>query len=239
MERNKKNLCWLNADRQQIKRGGIKNLTFKAILTCTSQTKSDNTLTSLKGKCRSHTFLGGGGGFLFCPSFSSRFSLKLFFVSVSDSTTKKWWHFSHLTKRVEAGKEGDGATIRDEDQRRDLIKSLKENESEFKQIHASQEHCMGMCKASWKQLQDMCLFTMMCDKSIKPPEKLCLFAIGFLFEQNVTLGGKTRYKQDTHCAAAACNNFSTDLQTCAPQVPTKMPFHNVLARYLDELNNHP
>ena len=38
---------------------------------------------------RIFTFLGGGGGFLFCPNLSSLFSLKLFLESVSDKTTKK------------------------------------------------------------------------------------------------------------------------------------------------------
>lgn len=36
------------------------------------------------------TFRGGGGGFRFKPSLSSRFSLKLFLESVSERTTKKW-----------------------------------------------------------------------------------------------------------------------------------------------------
>lgn len=53
------------------------------------------------------TFLGGGGGFCANASFtaSAADSASLFnpfLESVSDKTTKKWWHFSHLTNLVEA-----------------------------------------------------------------------------------------------------------------------------------------
>ena len=51
------------------------------------------------------TFFGGGGGLRSCPLLGSvaiSCSLTDFFWSTSDKTTKKWWHFSHFTKRVEA-----------------------------------------------------------------------------------------------------------------------------------------
>lgn len=55
------------------------------------------------------TFLGGGGGFCWNANFTASAAdsgslMMLFLVSASDSTTKKWWHFSHFTKRVEAVK---------------------------------------------------------------------------------------------------------------------------------------
>jgi len=43
------------------------------------------------------TFLGGGGGFLFCEDFSSFCSFTPRLESFSGITTKKWLHFSHLT----------------------------------------------------------------------------------------------------------------------------------------------
>ena len=49
------------------------------------------------------TFFGGGGGFFFA-FLSAAESRSVFFVSISLSTMKKWWHFSHFTKRVEAEK---------------------------------------------------------------------------------------------------------------------------------------
>ncbi|KAF5285424.1 hypothetical protein FQA39_LY16678 [Lamprigera yunnana] len=45
---------------------------------------------------------GGGGGCRKKPVFPSLPSF--FFVSTSLSTTKKWWHFSHLTNLVELTK---------------------------------------------------------------------------------------------------------------------------------------
>lgn len=51
------------------------------------------------------TFFGGGGGFLNCPLLTSSVSFCSFvdfFWSISDKTTKKWWHFSHLTNLVDA-----------------------------------------------------------------------------------------------------------------------------------------
>lgn len=55
------------------------------------------------------TFLGGGGGFCANASFTASEAdsgslLSPFLESVSDRTTKKWWHFSHLTNRVDAAK---------------------------------------------------------------------------------------------------------------------------------------
>ena len=62
---------------------------------------------------RLHTFLGGGGGFCWNANFTASAAdsgslIMLFFESASDSTTKKWWHFSHFTKRVDAVKEKKG-----------------------------------------------------------------------------------------------------------------------------------
>lgn len=59
---------------------------------------------------RLYTFLGGGGGFCWNANFTASAAdsgslIMLFFESASDSTTKKWWHFSHFTKRVDAVKE--------------------------------------------------------------------------------------------------------------------------------------
>lgn len=57
------------------------------------------------------TFLGGGGGGLLAELLFSelllgeRASWIVFFESTSDRTTKKWWHFSHFTNRVEAERE--------------------------------------------------------------------------------------------------------------------------------------
>ena len=56
-----------------------------------------------------YTFLGGGGGFCWNANFTASAAdsgslIMLFFESASDSTTKKWWHFSHFTKRVDAVK---------------------------------------------------------------------------------------------------------------------------------------
>lgn len=53
------------------------------------------------------TFLGGGGGFWANASFTASAAdsgslFSPFLESVSDRTTKKWWHFSHLTNRVDA-----------------------------------------------------------------------------------------------------------------------------------------
>ena len=55
----------------------------------------------------SRTFLGGGGGFcekasLTASAADSGSLFRPFLESVSDRTTKKWWHFSHLTNRVDA-----------------------------------------------------------------------------------------------------------------------------------------
>lgn len=55
------------------------------------------------------TFLGGGGGFCWKANFTASAAVSgslrmLFLESASDNTTKKWWHFSHFTKRVEAAK---------------------------------------------------------------------------------------------------------------------------------------
>ena len=57
------------------------------------------------------TFLGGGSFFLgfsvFCSvSGAACFisALSDFLVSMSDNTTKKWWHLSHFTNLVDAGK---------------------------------------------------------------------------------------------------------------------------------------
>lgn len=57
--------------------------------------------------------MGGGGGFCWNANFTASAAdsgslIMLFFESASDSTTKKWWHFSHFTKRVDAvkGKKG-------------------------------------------------------------------------------------------------------------------------------------
>lgn len=53
------------------------------------------------------TFLGGGGGFCANASFTASAAdsgslFSPFLESVSDRTTKKWWHFSHFTNRVDA-----------------------------------------------------------------------------------------------------------------------------------------
>lgn len=55
------------------------------------------------------TFLGGGGGFCANANFTASAAdsgslFSPFLESVSDRTTKKWWHFSHLTNRVDATK---------------------------------------------------------------------------------------------------------------------------------------
>ena len=53
--------------------------------------------------------MGGGGGFCWNANFTASAAdsgslIMLFFESASDNTTKKWWHFSHFTKRVDAVK---------------------------------------------------------------------------------------------------------------------------------------
>lgn len=58
------------------------------------------------------TFLGGGGGFCWKANLTASAAVSgslrmLFLESASDNTTKKWWHFSHFTKRVEAEKAKD------------------------------------------------------------------------------------------------------------------------------------
>ena len=69
----------------------------------TLKSRNGSTGPAAKQTLLTQTFLGGGGGFLKKPFFwSSRLSFKVFFVSTSDKTTKKWWHFSHLTNLEEA-----------------------------------------------------------------------------------------------------------------------------------------
>ena len=60
---------------------------------------------------KSLTFLGGGSFFFGFSVFSSvsgadcfESTFSDFFVSTSESTTKKWWHLSHLTNLVDAGR---------------------------------------------------------------------------------------------------------------------------------------
>lgn len=53
------------------------------------------------------TFFGGGGGLCWKASLTASAAdsgslFRLFLESVSESTTKKCWHFSHFTKRVDA-----------------------------------------------------------------------------------------------------------------------------------------
>ena len=80
------------------------------------------------------TFFGGGGAFfreLVLTSTVSWFSLADFFWSTSDSTTKKWWHFSHLTKRVEAGKQKQSSSAGESSRRIDRNGQLDTHKQTF------------------------------------------------------------------------------------------------------------